>query len=508
MKKLLSVTMVILLLISTIIYMPTSVSAAENNEFVYKLLEDNTVEITEYNGNDDEVTIPEKLDGYTVTKIGDHAFDDATMKSVIIPDTIVSIDWGAFAGCNNIEKIDIPDSVTSVGPYAFYRCEKLTEVSFGSSLKEISTSAFGRSPNIKTFTVDSSNKHFDSRNNCNAIIETATNTLVIGNSCSIIPDTVTTIGTNAFLECYSLEEISIPDSVTTIESMAFGHCMNLSKVKIGNSLKTIEYCGFFNCISLKEINLPESLTTIGDRAFDYCKSLPEISIPANATSIGKEAFTNCYSLNKITVDSENKFYDSRNNCNAIIETAKNTLITGSNNTVFPDTVKEIESKAFYGRNLSQITMSNSVTKIGQYAFYSCTNLKNITIPASVKKIDKEAFGFGGYEWNPQQTEGFTIHGYNNTIAQIYANVHNFKFVSLGNPPEGVDSTPMFDMGDVDGDLSITILDATKVQRHLAYLQELEELFRPYGDLDGDGELRIMDATIIQDIVAHIPPVEP
>ncbi len=509
MKKMLSVILATLLILSAVTFAPFSVSAIDSSDYTYKVLEDNTIEITKYRGNDVDVIIPETLDGYTVTKIGEFAFEEAKAKSFTIPDTVTVIGWGAFAECENLEKIDVPDSVVSIDSWAFTQCPKLTEVSLGSSLEEIEVTAFNRSHNVKTITIDPNNKHFDSRNNCNAVIETATNTLVIGISTTVIPDTVTSIATNAFLECYSLTEINIPDSVTTIDSMAFGHCINLSKIHIGNSLTTIGYCSFLSNKKLEEINLPESLTTIDDRAFDHCQSLKEISIPAGVTTIGSEVFTNCFDLAKITVDINNRYYDSRNDCNAIIETATNNLIVGGNNTVIPDTVKTIERKSFEGRlGLNQITISDSVTKIGESAFYSCTNLKDITISASVKKIDEKAFGFVGATWAPETIEGLTIHGYNGTIAQYYANAFDFNFVSLGDAPADIDSTPQFEKGDVDGDLRITILDATRVQRHLALLENLGELFCPYGDMDGDGKLTILDATKIQIHLANMIPPEP
>lgn len=505
MKKTLSFILVALIIFSALTFVPFSVSAVTSGDYTYKILDDNTIEITKYKGNAVDLVIPETIDGYTVTRIGEDAFKRAsTIKTVTISNTVTYVGCSAFSQCPILETVIFSDSVKKIDSYAFFSCQNLTNLSIGRSVEEISTHAFNRSYNIKTIIVDSNNQKYDSRNNCNAIIETATNKLLIGISTTIVPDTVTCIGKYAFTESNALTKIDIPDSVETIESMAFAHSQNIEEVRIGNSLKTIGYCAFFNCPKLKKINFPDSLTTIEDRAFDNCRNLLEIHIPANLTSLGIQLFTECYRLNKITVDSGNKVYDSRNDCNAVIITDTNTLLFGSCNTVIPNTVTEIASLAFYGRlGLNEFTIPDSVTKICSYAFYNCYYLKDITISASVRTIDEKAIGYAGEDWAPELVEGLTIHGYNGTIAQYYAKALNFDFVSLGDPPADINSTPLFYKGDVDGNFYITIFDATKIQRHLANLEKIEELYLQPADYDDDGEITIMDATHTQIFVSKI-----
>jgi len=164
----------------------------------------------------------------------------------------------------------------------------------------------------------------------------------------IIPDTVTIIGNNAFMGCNGLTSIVIPNNVISISQAAFNGCNGLASVIIGNGV----------------------------------------------TSIGENAFTNCSNLTSITVDSNNATYDSRNNCNAIIETATNTLIVGCKNTVIPDSIENISKAAFQGRgNLTSIVIPNSITSIGSYAFTNCTNLTNVTIGSGVTNIDSYAFQY-------------------------------------------------------------------------------------------------------------------
>ena len=148
---------------------------------------------------------------------------------------------------------------------------------------------------------------------------------------------------------------------------------------------------FCECYNLTSITIPNSVTSIGNYAFQLCADLTSVTIPNSVTSIGERAFENCSSLTSIIVESGNSTYDSRENCNAIIETATNTLIVVSQNTVIPNSVKSIGFEAFYGSSLSSINIPNSVTNIGDRCFmYS--DLTSVTIPNSVTNIGNYAFG--------------------------------------------------------------------------------------------------------------------
>ena len=182
---------------------------------------------------------------------------------------------------------------------------------------------------------------------------------------------VTTIGDYSFQSCDSLTSIEIPNSVTTIGNRAFGYCTLLSN-----------------------IDIPNSVTTIGLCAFNYCYSLTRIDIPNSITTFGNAVFAGCTSVSSITVASDNPFFDSRNNCNAIIETASNTLITGCINTVIPNSVTAIGRSAFSScTNLVSIDIPNSVTAIGNGAFKYCSKLTSINIPSGVASIGDEAFRY-------------------------------------------------------------------------------------------------------------------
>ncbi|MCQ2338317.1 MAG: leucine-rich repeat domain-containing protein [Paludibacteraceae bacterium] len=213
---------------------------------------------------------------------------------------------------------------------------------------------------------------------------------------SVIYDTetysVTSIGSSAFYECFGLTSVTIPNSVTSIGSCAFYNCYGLTSVTIPNSVTSIGSGAFYNCYDLTSVTIPNSVTSIGSSAFYYCTGLTSVTIPNSVTSIGSNPFDYCSGLTSIIVESGNTYYDSRNNCNAIIETSTNSLIAGCMNTVIPNGVTTICSYAFRGcSGLTSVTIPNSVTSIGSYAFYGCSGLSSVTIPDGVTTIYESAF---------------------------------------------------------------------------------------------------------------------
>ncbi len=207
-----------------------------------------------------------------------------------------------------------------------------------------------------------------------------------------IPNSVTEIGVLAFYNCVSLTEVTIPNSVTAIGNEAFNRCRSLTGVTIPNSVQTIGNRTFKDCQSLTSMAIPNSVTTIGESAFYNCSALTSVSIGNSVSSIGNSAFYGCGGMTSIVVASGNTTYDSRGNCNAIIETASNTLIAGCCNTVIPGTVTAIGDAAFaYCSGLTVVTIPTSVTSIGDEAFRCCKGLTSVTIPNSVTSIGRLAF---------------------------------------------------------------------------------------------------------------------
>ena len=223
----------------------------------------------------------------------------AGCKNTMIPNSVTSIGVRAFEGCDGLTSIVIPNSVTSIGNKAFYSCDGLTSIIIPNSVTAIGNNVFESCNELSCLVVESGNPIYDSRNNCNAIIETADNTLIVGCKNTIIPNSVTSIGGWAFSYCWGLTSINIPNSVTAIGAGAFEGCDGLTSVDISNSVTSIGRYAFLNCWNLTSINIPNSVTSIGAGAFEYCTELTSIDIPNSVTSIGNEAFKNCWSLTDV-----------------------------------------------------------------------------------------------------------------------------------------------------------------------------------------------------------------
>ena len=301
--------------------------------------------------------------------------------------------------------------VTSIGDYAFDSCESLTKITFPKSITSIGEEVFWGCSGLISIIVEEGNSVYDSRDNCNALIETATNTLILGCNSTIIPNSVAKINADAFWECDGLTSITIPKSVTSIEAGAFWSCSGLTTIiveegnsvydsrdncnalietatntlilgckstTIPNSVVIIGESAFNECSNLTTITIPNSVTTIRYNAFGWCEGLTSITIPKSVTSISNAIFSGSSNITTIIVEEGNTVYDSRDNCNAIIETSKNKLNHGCKSTIIPNSVTWIDSYAFYGnKGLTSITIPNSITRIDWAAFYDCSNLTTI-----------------------------------------------------------------------------------------------------------------------------------
>ena len=268
----------------------------------------------------------------SVTTIARYAFVSCDgLISVVIPNSVTYIGTYAFGYCN-LASITIPNSVVYIGEGAFCDCRSLTSIAIPSSVTHMGSNPFVSCSGLEQITVDSGNTVYDSRNNCNAIIRTSTSELLAGCENTIIPDSVISIGINAFYNCTDLTSIVIPNSVVSIGGAAFSHT-----------------------------------------------GLTSIVIPASVTSL-ENAFWACHDLEQIMVDFGNLVYDSRENCNAIINTSSNELILGCKNTAIPNSVTSIGGWAFEECiGMSSINIPNSVTFIGNYAFHNCLGLSSITV---------------------------------------------------------------------------------------------------------------------------------
>ena len=211
-----------------------------------------------------------------------------------------------------------------------------------------------------------------------------------------IPSSVKTIGGSVFWGCSSLKSIELPEGIDTIANAVFIRCRSLEQVNIPSSVVTIESLAFSGCYSLSKITLPEGLKKIEEYAFSYCSSLEEIFIPAAVETIEPAAFGYCPKLSSIAVDPDNPYFDSRDNCNAIMRTETDTLVCACKSTVFPSVVLAFESFSCAGvLGFEEIAIPSSVVEIGMYAFVSCENLRDIDFgeTGNLRVLSLEAFSF-------------------------------------------------------------------------------------------------------------------
>ena len=281
----------------------------------------------EYTGNviiPEEVTYMNRI--YKVTSIGDWAFYDCSLISIVIPNSVTSIGRFAFLECTGLTSVTIPNSVKSIGEKGFMFCFGLTSVTIGNSVTIIGNSAFS---------------------NCSSL--TSIN----------IPNSVTSIGMMAFFGCSGLTSITIPNSLTSIDDYIFENCSGLTSVTIPNSVTSIGDWSFSGCSGLTSVTIPNSVTSIGIWAFSGCSGLTSINIPNSVTSIGMMAFEHCSGLTSITI---------------------------------PNSLTSIDDCIFENcSGLTSINIPISVTSIGESAFRDCSGLTSVTIPNSVACIKSRAF---------------------------------------------------------------------------------------------------------------------
>ena len=376
----------------------------------YSLDDDKNATITAYNGYSSSLVIPTKIDGYTVTKIGDRAFANNTrLVMVVIPDSVTVIGNYAFNGCTSLSKVNLSKTIETLNYGAFQNCTSLVEIEIPKSLKNahfntnlyddiISAPFMGSGLEQIKFETGINNVVGSLFIGCNKLkkVEIPEAVTSIGNyafsmceslSEILISDSVTTIGSNAFSLCTALVKVNMPDSITVIERDAFKGCTSLSDVYLSKNLQTLNYGAFKDCTSLVEIEIPKSLEyanfdtnlynniisapfmgsslkkikfengikSIADCLFYGCNELVEVEIPDTISSIGYRSFGSCGSLSKISI---------------------------------PDSVSKIGSHAFAGCNsLSSITLSKNIQTLGDYAFYGCNSLLAIEFPPLLTEIE-------------------------------------------------------------------------------------------------------------------------
>ena len=506
------------------------------------------------------VTIPN-----SVIKIGDGAFYDCSgLISVTIPNSVTSIGRYAFMGCSGLTSVTIPNSVTDIGNDAFNGCFSLTSIVIPSSVTSIEYGTFYDCKGLTSVTIPNSvtSIGYDAFRNC-----TGLTSLTIGNS-------VTEIGESAFEYCYRLTNVTIPNSVMSIGDRAFSDCEGLTSVTIPNSVisvgndafsgcsslpvvdniryadtylvgavdktlttynikvgtKWIGSSAFSGCSGLTSVEIPNSVTSIGKFAFSGCSGLTSLTIPNSVTSIGESAFDGCLGLTSIVVESGNKVYDSRDNCNAIMETASNILIRGCNNTTIPNSVTSIGEFAFDGcSGLTSVEIPNSVTSIGDWAFWNCSGLTSVTVhwkrPLSIDPgvwggVDKrkctlyvpegtwamycsapgwmDFVNIEEFSEEPGEEIYLTVVGVHGAILQQAVEIGKTYKYLLDNKKNGKIVSVTFNGKDVTADVTDGKYKTPKITGNSEIYVEYDN--QPLGDVNLDGKVNVNDITKTAEII--------
>ena len=326
-------------------------------------------------------------------------------KSTInVPNTIIKIGPNAFYNCKGLSTIVLPESLEEIGEDAFVGCTGLKSLYIPSKVRTITDGCFVGCLNLQTLEIAPNNRTYDSRDNCNAIIKTATNELVYGNSYTTIPSTVTTIGNNAFKKCTDLKLISIPVSVRSIGGASFGGCSELTSIVIPDSCKSIGDFAFAACLKLVSVEIPDGLVAIGEDAFARCTSLTSIELPASIETIGSSAFMGCEGLAVVNVHWDvpllvNGIFDSGCIAKATLYVPKGTKALYESAEVWKDFGTIIESSAIiadditieYGDDMPLLTYSSDVEVVGTPVLScSATSTSPVgTYPITVSKGNVE-----------------------------------------------------------------------------------------------------------------------
>lgn len=359
--------------------------------------------------------------GENVVSIGYYAFSDcSSLTTFKIPNSINFIDSYAFARCTGLKELTIEDGEETLslgyhgsGKGLFYDCP-LENLYLGRNLYYDTVSKQGNSPffkitTLKSLTIGNSvtTIRHSEFNGC-----TGLSNVNLGNSLELIddyafsgctglttlsiPNSVIIIEDRAFYDCTGLETVIIGDSVTSIGNFVFHGCSSLTSLHIGNSVSTIGGCAFEKCSAISYLSIPDSVTQIGTTAFSGCSGLTSIYIGNSVSTIGQDAFNECSNLNAVNISDSDAwcaitFWSATSNP---LYYAPNIYMNNEliEQVDFPDGIEKINDYVFYNyANLKSVSIPNSVTEIGQEAFYG-TSLKEVLLPSAVTSVGYNAFG--------------------------------------------------------------------------------------------------------------------
>jgi len=457
----------------------------------------------------------------SVNTIGYCAFSGRTgITSMELHSGIHSIGNMAFEGCTGLTEINIPYNATYIGSAAFRGCTGLTQMDTR-NVYTIGSCAFMECSNLSQVFISHNIKRLE-----NAVFKDCTSLLEIE-----IPDRVETIINSCFHSCSSLRSVKFGNSLKEIDGSAFAHCSSLTSVVLPPSLEQLDQCAFAYCTSLEELQINGKSLAIDCYVVEGCDKLTELFIPACVKQIEPLAFVKAPNLVSITVDPGNAVYDSRDSCNAIIETATNTLIEGFSVSVIPssvtaigicaywyvkgvselalpESIKSIGSSAFEYSDITKLYLPNietlddwalsrcdeltelylgkNISSIGRYPLSDCSSLKSLTCMAPVPPVlttDVTTVSNLYYSATLKVPE---------TAVEAYKNADHWKkFRNIVGVPDAI-------AGDIDGNGVLSIGDVTGIIDALLR----GDVNNPAADLNGDGRVSIQDVTMLIDILLN------
>ena len=463
-KKILSFALSMCMLFSCAAFLPRdafagSITAAaestKSGDYTYGTLSDGTITITAYSGTATTLTVPETLDGKTVTRVAQYAFrGNTTLKSVTVGGSITNVEYGAFQNCSALESITFKSGIKAIGRYACSGCSNLSKVTAASTLENVWCNAFsgtkwlteqrkaGSAVVLAGCLIDvTASGAYTVPSTVKAICEYA---FYYDSVTSVtIPSGVKAIGNSAFYNCSSLTSVSIPASVTSIEDSVFYNCSKLSSITVASANQNFSasYGVLYDknkteliyCPKGKtSVTIPSTVKTIRKAAFENCKELTSITLPSGLTTVGGYAFRNCTSLSSATFSGTDVeasgylFYG----CTALKTVKLPTKLTkltygffygctALESVTIPNTVTAIESSVFYNcTSLKSVNIPSALTTIGGNAFYNCSSLKSMTIPKTVTSVGSGAIGYisqSGSVIDPS----FKLRCYKGTAAEDY-----------------------------------------------------------------------------------------
>ena len=448
----------------------------------------------------------------SVTTLSSQVFQNCTaLKNVTLPNGITFIGAGLFMGCSSLESIIIPGSVTEIDMYAFSDCTSLTDITFSDATYYISSDAFDNTPwleNLPDGVLYAGKVAFSFKGimeeNCHLTLKPGT--ISIGARAFYgldalagitIPSSVYYIGRSCLANCYNLETIVVENGNTTFDSR--NNCNAIietatNKLYIGckstvipTSVTGIDDYAFYECEGLYNVNLHEGITYIGENAFFGCHFLSGITIPATVNTIGSKAFAECFRMTSMKVANGNSTYDSRNNCNAIIETATNRLIAGCVNSYIPNGITTIGEWAFYGHYFIQfMRIPASVTSIENYAFNDLSHLTEIVCEAvTPPACTGTSFFYISLENGILYVPRTSIEAYQND--QWWG-----RFVDIRAIEDLL-------IGDVDNNGNVNITDVIKL---INMLLGGQMQYKYLADMNHDGTITITDAIMLINAISN------